>query len=124
MSDKVMRALVFLFLAPLCLPLAAEDGESPAIKILSFSFSSMVMADTSLTYDALAFHGCRESNGFWRPLMDRPGLVLGLDLAICTGVTLGVHWLYRRNKALAWVVIVGLNAVQGYMMYRQWKVRH
>jgi len=93
------------------------------LTFLSCTISASIFADTALTYDALWNHGCYESNLFWAPLMKYPPLVMTLDMAIGAGVTILAERLYRKDKALAWALVISVNVVQGYCLYYHWQLR-
>jgi len=121
---KKGAGLFITLILSIALPLSAQKGEPPvAFRFLSFTFSSMVMADTVLTWDAIHNHNCYEGNPFWVPIIDKPALVVPLDLAICAGVSIGARWLYGKNKALAWTFLLVANVIQGYYVLYQFGLR-
>ena len=116
--------ILILILGVLALPLSAQQQEPPKLlTFLSCTISASIFADTALTYDALWNHNCYEGNFLWRPLLKYPPLVMTLDMAISAGVTLLADRLYRKDKVLAWALVIGVNLVQAYCLYYHWQLR-
>jgi len=118
-----MKVAAILLILLLSVPLSAQyakDKTGP-VELLSFTFTSMVLADTGMTLDAIWFHNCYEGNSFWKPLMKHPVAVVTADLAICLGITYAAKFVYRRNKPLGVVVMVAANLIEAY--YIVWQVR-
>ena len=94
-----------------------------SITALCFVFSLGVIADTALTYDWVRFRGGRESNPFWVGKLKYPALVVCLDFTIISGFTLAMTGLAKRDKPLAAAIAIAGCIVQGYFIYRHFKVR-
>jgi len=112
-------AAVFLSLALLCLPAGGQEKKTPLpLNILSFTFTSMVFADTAITFSDIQ-RGGREFNPFWQPIIKYPAAVITLDMAICLGVSYLARILYKHEKALGIALLVLANVVQGFVVYAQ-----
>jgi len=124
--DEYFRKKKILCLAMvgvLALAVAGQAEDRTPLTILCLSGSALIFADTLLTFDAIKNWNCGESNPLWRPIIHRPALVLTIDLGICAGMTWGVHKIWKKDKVLAYMLVIAVNAIQLYYMYRHWEVR-
>lgn len=95
--------------------------------LLQGSACILADVDTILTYRGVSRWGLSyEQNPFWRNKLDKPALVFVLDMVIKTGIICATSKLYKKNKFLAYCVLIGINVVYGLVVYnhcRIWK-RH
>uniref|UniRef100_A0A6M3IZJ5 DUF5658 domain-containing protein n=1 Tax=viral metagenome TaxID=1070528 RepID=A0A6M3IZJ5_9ZZZZ len=115
-------ACVALLLA-LPLYLAAENKPSKAFTLAQAAMSGSIIFDTAYTYDAIWNYNCHEGNPLFSGLMDKPYLVMAIDLGICTGLSWAAGRLYRKDKRLGWALVIGVYVVQGYMLYLHLRAR-
>lgn len=121
-GGTVKKISLFLFTAAfLVLPVRAE--KDLAFKSLQFSAVTNINVDTFLTYEGIWNRGFGEANPFWQQIIDKPALVLSLDMAINTAILWGTTEIYKKDKLLAYAVVIGINLVQGYYLYKHFRAR-
>ena len=117
------KSLCLAIACILFLAVAGQAEDRTPLTILCLSGSALIFADSLLTFDAIKNWNCGESSPLWRPIIHRPAIVLTIDLGICAGMSWGVHKIWKKDRALAYVLIAAVNCIQLYYMYRHWEVR-
>jgi len=90
-------------------------------KSLQISYVGMDYADVGITTYAL-WKGAKEANPLTKWYVNNPPLAIGLHTL---GNALIVKWtggLYKKNRMLAWIMIIGLNVVKAYVLYHNLRV--
>lgn len=82
--------------------------------LLQYTGWILIDLDTVCTYTSLYNYGFEEANPFWRGILDKPALVFTIDMLIKVGIVWGTSKLYKKNKLLAYAIIVLVNVVQIY----------
>lgn len=109
----IFGVICFLFIAPLYaeeFTLKKSLRPETAFRLLQYSAWGLIDLDTVLTYRLVGRYGLSaEANPFWRNILDKPALVFAIDMVIKVGIVWGTSKLYKKNKLLAYVIIVAVN---------------
>jgi len=124
-----MKRLAYIILAlTLVTPLLAEKftlkkpfNDKPIFNTLQFTAWTLIDLDTFCTYKSYWHYGLKEANPFWRDILDRPELVFTVDMIIKTSIIWGTSEIYKKNKKLAYFVIILVNVIQVYCVYNHVK---
>ena len=118
-----MKRLIFIiFFLILINPAFAKDfkfklssDNETIFNLLQYSAWVLIDLDTVLTYRTINRYGLEaEATRFWRGILDKPALVFAIDMVIKVGIVWGTSKLYKKNKILAYAIIVLVNVVQIY----------
>jgi len=123
---------IFLFFYVFCWPLFAGEftikkssDDDTVFNLLQYSAWVLIDMDTVLTFRTINRYGLKaEANPFWRSILDKPALVFAIDMVIKVGLIWGTSRLYKKNKTLAYAVIILVNVVQIYCVnshIRAWR---
>lgn len=87
--------------------------------LLQFTGVVLVNADLVVTYHSIWSSRGRigEANPIWRGTLKNPPLMFVAYSLINIGVIIGINWLYKKNRTLAWVFVIAVNAMQIYCVY-------
>lgn len=86
-----------------------------AFGLLQYSAWLLIDMDTVFTYRTTWRYGLSsEANPFWRGILDKPALVFAIDIVIKVGIIWGTTKLFKKNKFLAYSVIILVNIVEIY----------
>lgn len=113
-------ALLFLLILSLMSFLSAKDA---VFKSLQFSAVMSVNLDTMLTYDAIWNYGAKEMNPIVASYIENVPLTLGIDFALNTALVWGTNKIYKKNKTLAYAIVIGVNLIQAYCFYTHYRMR-
>lgn len=127
-----MKKIIFIILIlTLANPIFAEDfklklsfDDEPIFNFLQYSAWVLIDLDTVCTYKSVWNYGFEEANPFWRGILDKPELVFAIDMVIKVGIVWGTSKLYKKNKLLAYGIIILVNVVQIYCVnshLRAWR---
>ncbi len=100
--------------------LSAED---PVFSSLQFSAVVSINLDTALTYDAINRYGAREGNPIVASYINNVPLTLGIDFMLNTALIWGTNKIYKKNKPLAYAIVIGVNLIQAYCFYTHYRLR-
>jgi len=119
---KVMKRIIIPLVLILCTAnaLFADDA---VFNSLQFSAVVSINLDTALTYDALNRYGAREGNPIVASYIDNVPLTLGIDFMINTALIWGTNKIYKKNKPLAYAIVIGINLIQAYCFYTHYRLR-
>ena len=101
---------------------ASADSDT-LYEICNFNLSALTFGDYMVSMTAVSKYGSQvEMNPFMRYMFDRP--VLGIITA--TGLNATQHYLMRKlwkeDKLMAWIFMVGLSIIKGYIIYHNIRV--
>jgi len=95
--------------------LKKSSDDDTIFNLLQYSAWVLIDLDTVLTYRTINRYGLEaEATRFWRGILDKPALVFAIDMVIKVGIVWGTSKLYKKNKILAYAIIVLVNVVQIY----------
>jgi hypothetical protein len=116
---KVLLASFLIF----CIvnSLSADDK---IFRSLQFSAVVSINLDTMLTYDAIWNYGAKERNPIVGAYIDNLPLTLGIDSLINMTLVWGTNKIYKKNKTLAYAIVIGVNLIQAYCFYTHYQLRH
>ena len=125
---------ILLFFCVICWSLFADEftlkkssDDDTIFNLLQYSAWVLIDMDTVLTYRTINRYGLEaEATRFWRGISDKPALVFAIDMVIKVGIVWGTSKLYKKNKLLAYAIIVLVNVVQIYCVHshlRAWRKR-
>jgi hypothetical protein len=77
-----------------------------------------------LTYDAIWNYGAKERNPAVAAYIDNLPLTLGIDTALNMTLIWGTNKIYKKNKTLAYAIVIGVNLIQAYCFYTHHRLRH
>jgi len=119
---KRMRRTIILLVLVFCSAniLSADDA---LFNSLQFSAVVSINLDTALTYDAINRYGAREGNPIIASYIDNVPLTLGIDFMINTALIWGTNKIYKKNKPLAYAIVIGVNLIQAYCFYTHYRLR-
>lgn len=86
-------------------------------KGLQINYVGMDYADIGITTYAL-WNGAIEANPLAKWYINNPPLAIGLHTLANAIVVKYTTELYKKNKALAWIIIIGLNMAKAYILYQ------
>ena len=120
---------ILLFFCVFCLPVFADEftlkkssDDDTIFNLLQYSAWILIDMDTVLTYRTINRYGIEaEATRFWRGILDKPALVFAIDMVIKVGIVWGTSKLYKKNKILAYAIIVLVNVVQIYCVHSHLK---
>lgn len=112
-----------LFAQDFTLKLKSSFDDKPIFNFLQYSSWVLIDLDMVCTYKSIWQYGgrIREVNPFWRSIIDKPPLVFTVTTLINVGIFLGTSKLYKKNKFLAYVIIVAVNIVEIYCINTHFK---
>jgi len=126
-----IKVLIIGLIILLVTPVFADEftlkksfDDEPIFNFLQYSAWVLIDMDTVFTYRSLYNYGFEEANPFWRGILDKPALVFTIDMAIKVGIVWGTSKLYKKNKLLAYGIIILVNVVQIYCVnshLRAWR---
>ncbi len=90
---------------------------------LRFSAVVSINLDTALTYDAINRYGAREGNPLVAAYIDNVPLTLGIDFMMNAALIWGTSKIYKKNKPLAYAIVIGVNLIQAYCFYTHYRLR-
>ena len=93
-----------------------------AFIITIFLFSALTVADIAITNDALARPGFREGNPFAAGYIQKPALLLPVFVIGQGAASFSLAELWKSNRTVAWILILGLTAFKGYVIIHNLKV--
>jgi len=99
------------------------SADDTVFNSLQFSAVVSINLDTALTYDAIWNYGAKEGNPIVATYIDNVPLTLGIDLMINTALTWGTNKIYKKNKPLAYAIVIGVNLIQAYFLYTHYRLR-
>jgi len=106
----------FLSLSGLLYP--QEETKKPlTFKALQYGYQALNIGDLSLTLYATRQEQFREANPFVGFYVNKPAVAIPLNLGISYGIHRLTSGLYKKNKTLAYGVIIALNIIKGYVVY-------
>ena len=117
------KLICIMFILTLMSPLFAEEftlkkasKNETIFNLLQFSGYFLINTDIVFTYNSIWNYGgkIRETNPFWRMILDRPPLVFTTVCLINIGIIIGSSWLYKKNKFLAYVFVALVNIIEIY----------
>lgn len=99
------------------------SADDTVFNSLQFSAVVSINLDTALTYDAIWNYGAKEGNPIVATYIDNVPLTLGIDLMINTALVWGTKKIYKKNKPLAYAIVIGVNLIQAYFLYTHYRLR-
>jgi len=129
MKRAAALVLVVLIVALPAMSQSAPPAEQRKIEVpwtfraMQVNFTAMSWGDYLMTSWALRSGGYAEANPLAKWYVDKPQLAI----PILAGIDLLVNWqtdaLYRDgHKTAAWILVIGLNVVRGYILYHNLKL--
>jgi hypothetical protein len=116
------KFILISFLAfSLVISLSADDK---VFRSLQFSAVLSINLDTMLTYDAIWNYGAKERNPAVAAYIDNLPLTLGIDTVLNMTLIWGTNKIYKKNKTLAYAIVIGVNLIQAYCFYTHHRLRH
>ena len=101
--------------------LSADDK---IFRSLQFSAVVSINLDTMLTYDAIWNYGAKERNPIVAAHINNLPLTLGIDSLINMTLVWGTNKIYKKNKLLAYAIVIGVNLIQAYCFFTHYQLRH
>jgi len=90
--------------------------------LMKSTYFTLHLLDTGLTF-ALEQNPCIiECNPIWKPVIDKPGLVMALDFGILIGANYLFDRIHRWNKPVSYIVLGLCVLVQGWVVRDQWRL--
>ena len=111
---KRIALFMFVFLILFSLNLFADEDLFAGFQL---SYVALDYVDVSLTLYGIEL-GLTEMNPLAKWYIKNPPLTFAVHVVLDLAIIKGTDYLFRKNKKLAWVVIIGLNLVKAYIVYR------
>lgn len=111
------KPFIFILLLFLASGLFAGDKMFNAFQL---SYVTLDYVDVSMTLYGIQ-HGYSEANPLARQYIKNPSLTVAIHTVLNITIIKLSDYIYKRNKKLGWMVIVGLNVIKGYIVYRNIK---
>ncbi len=111
---KIFIIILLLFLAS---GLFAGDKTFNAFQL---SYVTFDYVDISMTLYGIK-RGYAEANPLAQQYIKSPSLTVAIHTVLNITIIKISDYIYKRNKKLGWVVIIGLNVIKGYVVYRNIK---
>jgi len=118
----MFKLLLGIFAGLLLLP-TGLIADNTIFKSLQISYVGMDYADVGITTCAL-WRGATEANPLTKWYANNPPLMIGLHTLGNAFIVKLTSGLYKKNKTLAWVMIIGLNMVKAYVIYHNLRLIH
>lgn len=117
--EKMKKLIYVVFILFLATPLFSDD--KPIFEALQFTTWALIDLDTICTYNSIWNYRLGEANPFWKSKLNKPTLVFALDMAIKIGIIWGTSKIYKKNKYIAYFLIVVVNIVQVHCIHSHLK---
>jgi len=111
------KLLIFILLLFLASGLFAEDKTFNAFQL---SYVTLDYVDVSITLYGIK-HGYSEANPLAQWYIKNPPLTIAIHTVLNITIIKLSDYIYKRDKKLGWIVIVGLTVIKGYVVYRNIK---
>lgn len=110
-----------------CWPTSSFAQTQAITRVAGTTYFGLAVWDAALTIRCVQEHTCHEANPLLAPLVNRRGIktAMGAKLALntaMTGVALSVARKYPGRRKTITAMLVGMAAVQGYVVYRNYQV--
>lgn len=87
-----------------------------------YTMSVLNVGDTYFSLRAFS-NGYSELNPFLRPMARNPYTFVAAKLTLSIVNYLGLKWMYKKNKTVAWCMSVAANIALGYVIYKNGRLR-
>ena len=116
----IKRAVLFIFILLILfsINLFADDD---LFKTFQLSYVALDYVDVSLTLYGIEL-GLTEMNPLAKWYIKNPPLTIAVHFVLDIAIIKLTNVLFKENKRLSWVVIIGLNLIKGYIIYRNIKI--
>ena len=114
------RFLIIIAILALIAPLCAQDTGVDGWRALKATYFTMHAVDLGLTYSGL-HSGLSEWNPAVKLYIERPGAGYAVGLGLTIAISHGADYVWRRNKALGWVVLGVLTVFKAWVVWHNWR---
>ena len=111
------KLLIFILLLFLASGLFAGDKTFNAFQL---SYVTLDYVDISMTLYGIK-RGYSEANPLAQWYIKSPPLTVAIHTVLNIVIVKLSDYIYKRNKKLGWMVVIGLNVIKGYVVYRNIK---
>lgn len=89
---------------------------------LKFSYCAGVLADGAITHYAIDSGIAKEGNPLASLYIEKQSLSLAINLGVMIFTNYILDELHRKNKLIAYVIVIGAVLFKGYLVYHNWKM--
>ena len=116
----IKRIILFIsiLLILLSINLFADDD---LFKTFQLSYISLDYLDVTSTLYGVK-HGLIEMNPLAKWYIKNPPLTIVVHIVLNTAIIKLTDFLFEENKRLSWIVIISLNLIKTYIVYRNIKI--
>jgi len=113
-----MKIIAIFILLLMLTPILSADET-----FKTFQLSQIVLdyIDVSISLYGIE-KGYSEINPIGRLYIKSPQLTLAIHTALNIGTIMVTNFIYKKNKKLGWFVIISLNLIKAYVVYRNIKI--
>ena len=115
---KKIALFLFILLILFSLNLFADEN---LFKGFQLSYLSLDYLDVTSTIYGIEL-GLTEINPLAKWYIKNPPLTFAVHLALNIAIIKLTDVLFKENKKLGWVIIIGLNLIKGYVVYRNIRI--
>jgi len=122
--------ICLLFVAPLYaeeFTLKKSPRPETAFRLLQYSAWGLIDLDVVVTSRTISRYGLEaEANPFIRSIWHKPALVFSTIMVVKIGIVWATSKIYKKNKLLAYAIIIAVNIVEIYCIgthFDMWHLR-
>ena len=117
-----MRAKL-LILGLICLLMVGSVlfGGNKTFEVFQLTYVTLDYIDVSMTLYGIQ-RGYSEANPLTRWYIKSPPLTIAVHIALNVAIIKLSDYIYKRNKKLGWTVVICLNVLKTYIIYRNIKI--
>ena len=114
---KKVAFFVFVLLILFSLNLFADEDLFAGFQLSYVALDCLDVCSTLYGLDV----GLIEANPLAKWYIKNPTLTFAVHVVLDLAIIKGTDYLFRKDKKLAWAVIIGLNLIKTYIVYRNFK---
>lgn len=120
MKRLIIILAMALLLAGMVWP-GEKENPPTAFRVIQYQFLAMGWVDYSITSYALATGNFKETNPIAKLYASQPALSITINLAGEGFLFWGTTQMWKSNKTLGWIMLIGFTAARAYVLYRNIK---